>query len=574
MQEIGLNAAQRQFIADHGITTVASLKDFKEDDFKELVKESRKMVTLPQVLPANAPPDAQPGLVQQIGCKMPMNSPTKLHIAASAIRFYQAIGVEPTPGLLNYDNILVNLHAVLTVLHENRKNTEDWPKVKGNKIMEFLEQFDARCKEQSSKRLDAPGPLSYVIRAEAIVPAAAPPRAPGQAYSVVHGSIADELAARLSHEHPMFSTDNKAVFAKLELGLIGSAYSAALQPYKRMTDGRGAYIAIKTQFAGQDVCQVVFNEQERSINTGDFTGTNPNFPLSKLLEKHRSAYAKMQQMGPYIDPPPQIMNEHTRVIKFLERIKCPDAALQAAIAHIRDDKTPDTGKYNSFEAMAAYIGLSCPVQRNGGVGKKRTNANISGIGVVDEEGDSQHYAAISDLSVASSKNKNKSSHVRFHVSEASGTIDKQHLKFGIGKSGVHFRYHKGAEYKALTPPQKAELHQYRKELRQKNLPLPGEPATDKSDRFSKKKKGFGGKGFGGKKKTAAKALAISMLEAEIEKSAKEDAQLEAIADKLKAKGVNLNTRKAAAAGAVLNDDDRPELASLTALLGRIKSQPM
>lgn len=100
--------------------------------------------------------------------------------------------------------------------------------------------------------------------------------------------------------------------------------------------------------AGSGVRQQIFSEQEKIISTGDFTGTNPSFPLSKLIENHRNAYSKMVSTAPHITPSPQLMNEHTRVVKFLERVKSTDAQLQAAVALVTNDKTPVTGMYMIF----------------------------------------------------------------------------------------------------------------------------------------------------------------------------------------------------------------------------------
>ena len=59
-------------------------------------------------------------------------------------------------------------------------------------------------------------PLSYVIRADADVPAATPALAAGQPHSTEHGSVKDELVSRASHTHALFRDDNVTVYHHLD----------------------------------------------------------------------------------------------------------------------------------------------------------------------------------------------------------------------------------------------------------------------------------------------------------------------------------------------------------------------
>ena len=84
-------------------------------------------------------------------------------------------------------------------------------------------------------------PLSYVIRDEDTVPAAAPPLKPNCPFSTEHGSLKNEMLARYSHAHALFGTDNGLVFDDIEEATLGSRFQSTITPFKRSKDGGGAY---------------------------------------------------------------------------------------------------------------------------------------------------------------------------------------------------------------------------------------------------------------------------------------------------------------------------------------------
>ena len=122
----------------------------------------------------------------------------------------------------------------------------------------------------------------------------------------------------------------------------------------------------------------------------------------------------------------QMPNEHSRVGYLLDAISCSDAGLQAAMASIKTDQDPN-GLRNNFEATATHLLPYNPVQkkRSNHAGGKRGAADI--LTVTFEEADVSAFGA----------------------------------KKGIGKTGVHLRYHPKPEYNKLTTNQKDELREWR-----------------------------------------------------------------------------------------------------------------
>ena len=137
----------------------------------------------------------------------------------------------------------------------------------------------------------------------------------------------------------------------------------------------------------------------------------------------------------------QLPNEHTRVGYFLDALESQHPPLLAAMANIEEDNGPN-GKRNNFENAVAYILPKDPVlQRKSNESNKRTQAQIS------------------DTNATSF-----------------GT------KSGMGKTGVHLRWHDKPEYKTLNKDQREELWQWRKDMKDKGI----EVGNNNSNKKSKK----------------------------------------------------------------------------------------
>jgi hypothetical protein len=146
--------------------------------------------------------------------------------------------------------------------------------------------------------------------------------------------------------------------------------------------------------------------------------------MDRFIAQHRNAFVSMQAAAEHITY--QLPNEHSRVGYLLDAIQCSDAGLQAAMASIKTDQVPD-GLRNNFEAAAMHLLPYDPVQRkrSGHAGRKRSAAEISDV--THDEADISSFGA----------------------------------KKGIGKTGVHLRYHPSSEYQKLTTEQKDELREWR-----------------------------------------------------------------------------------------------------------------
>jgi predicted RNA-binding protein YlxR (DUF448 family) len=142
--------------------------------------------------------------------------------------------------------------------------------------------------------------LAYVTREEEDVAAAAPPLAANRPHSsTVHGSVEGELIARASHDHPLFRDDNSQVYYTIEEATRTTSYAASIKPYQRAKNGRGAWLALKAQYAGNDKWQAEIKIKDDLLHTRVWKGQS-NFSLEKSIAQHRNAYVSMQQCADHV----------------------------------------------------------------------------------------------------------------------------------------------------------------------------------------------------------------------------------------------------------------------------------
>ena len=92
-------------------------------------------------------------------------------------------------------------------------------------------------------------PLAYVIRPDATVPTIGP-QAAGTPHYTEHEAIEMELIYRASQGRPR--DNNSTVYYKLEEATRATSYAASIKPYQRTKNGRDAWLAFSSQYAGKD----------------------------------------------------------------------------------------------------------------------------------------------------------------------------------------------------------------------------------------------------------------------------------------------------------------------------------
>ena len=335
---------------------------------------------------------------------------------ADLVRFYQTIGRELTIGNLRCSTIAEHFSKEWSCLTEKRKATPgDVPRyTKDMGILRWLEAFNTFLSFTIGTRNI---PLSYVVRANVVPQEELPRLEDGRPYSRGSINIHNDLIEFATHEDARFSEDNRMVYGFLEEATRTSSYASMLKQFQDVKNGRGAYLAIKSQYAGPEVWEAQFKKCSDFMTQKKWKG-NGTFPLSSFLNQHRMAYSSMWECANKIEI--QLPNERMRIQYVLNAIETSDNRLLAALGHIQANRDTNP-RFGEFDYIATYLIPNDPVEEKQG----KLRRNPADIAALDQ-----------------------------------GPPKK--LKNGTGMTGVELRYHKRDEWQALSDAQRQELREWRK----------------------------------------------------------------------------------------------------------------
>jgi hypothetical protein len=446
--EMGLNQEARRRLEIKGLTSVDALGEWT-------VEALDRAITSIEREGKRAPDPATPTEIPP-PFSITMQSVDKLRASINMVRYYQAVGREPTPANMKWIPFGKFFEESWEpIAAKKTANNPEPPLVtKALPILPWISAFQ-------SFLLDAVGarsyPLAYIIRTDATPPNPCPANAPNRPHATEYTSVIDELVARLSHERGQYASDNGLVFTAIQTAVMGTPYSASVEPFKKAKDGRAAYEALNRQHAGEAVWKSQLKKAEAVLHTSKWTGQSSSYSLEKFVGNHREAYLQLEKCSGHVQY--QLPNDNSRITYVLDGIECSDPGLQAVMAMLRANDV----QMNNFEAAVAAIIPSCPVA------KLRTKT--------------------------SNDSKNKRSHANISEVNVSQII-------GRGpKTGVEFRYYKRPSFLKLTQPMQDELNEHRRDemARGKSGKLPvvgdkgGKNNGGKSNKKQKKGKKKGAK---------------------------------------------------------------------------------
>jgi hypothetical protein len=419
------NATVLQLVAE-GIDSVDDLSEFDKDTISQIASNLRRPAA---------------GNHYVFGAK----SQKRLAVACEIVRYYETVGRPLTAGNLAWDTVLKNFEIQWKALKTKKDGDEpETPKVtKGLNIMKWSDSFFDFLNRCIGVRMI---PLVYVVRPEETPPTITA-LAAGQPHSTEAGCIERELIDRASHNHPLFRDDSATVYYKLEEATRGTSFAASIKPFQRTKNGRGAYNAIISQFAGEDKWEGEIKAKEALLHGIKWKGQS-NYSLERHCASHRAAYISLVACAEHVAY--QLPNEHSRVGYLLDGIQNNDPGLQAAMANVRSSKGPGEMR-GSFEQTVAHILPYDPVAKKRTAGTKRGPGEIS-----DVTGETK------DANVSSFGSKS-----------------------GRGpKTGVHLRYHKYSEFNELSQAEREELTEWRQTKEGKTKT--GKDRAKKSVKFTEK----------------------------------------------------------------------------------------
>ena len=430
--QMGLSARTRVFLQSEGIDGPDDLKDFTtKEAWYQVIENCKRPPQIPD-------PNNAGQLINDAPYRIGAKSLMRLKVAAVAVTYYEKVDRPLTAAMLTWSPRLKNFDAQWKAMQELKDNSDlELPKVTKN--VNFATWMDSYENYADQKIGVQNAPISNVIREDVVPAQPAPALAADMPHSDEHGSIQEELKMRISHTGALYRDDNQCVFDDIEAATRGTKYAASIAPFKRRRDGRGAFMALRAQFAGPAMWDQEARTSNEFLLTRKFTG-GTSLTLERYLGQHRAAHVSIERCAEHVQC--QVHDERTRVGYLLDNIEVGDADVKAALAAIRGDDTP-TGKRNNFEEAVAYLIPTDPVKKKGRKGK-RGAAEISST-------------------------------------QARGT-SKTPLKSGVGTTGVALRYHSPKEYAKLSEDQRDELREHRR----KSGKGPSSPSKkNPSDAFTK-----------------------------------------------------------------------------------------
>ena len=421
LTHLGLKNRTVQQLREEGITSPNDLLDFDDDSIDVLVTNLRKPAKKTVGVGAAAT------LTEVEPFTISAKSVHRLKVAVKVAKYYVDTG-RP----MDVDNMawirMRSFEIQFKALEERKKADKSEPPklTKGLSIPKWLEAFHLYCRAVLGVR---GVPLAYLLREAAAVSVQPPALMVAEPHSEEHGSIEGEMIARASHIHPLVRMDLGLVYDALETSLRHTSLMPTLSPHRRTRNGRAAYLAIRSQYAGKEVWEAMIAQALDYLTNRKWTGT-ANITLARHCAKSREHYIKMVEASEHV--PHECPNERTRVGWLLASITCMDPQVLAACAVVRQD---EADKRKDFENAVAYLVPACPVQKkNQQKGKALPQADISAVGA-GKGGDGGRKA---DLGVRTGP-----------------------------KTGVELRYYKAKEYKQLAKPMQDELREWRAENKRK-----------------------------------------------------------------------------------------------------------
>jgi hypothetical protein len=271
-------------LQQEGIKTVNDLADFDKDTMEQIAANLRQ--------PAGRIPD--PNLAAAAGATIPTpsfvfgaKSQKRLITASDLIRYYDTVGRSLTAANLQWTSVMSNFEIQWKALEDKKYLDEpEVPKItKALPIIKWTEAFRDYLHRMIGVRTI---PLAYVIRAPVALPPISAITA-GAPHSVEHEAIEIELTARASHTHALYREDNSTAYYKLEEAMRATSYAASIKPFQRTKNGRGAWLALLTQYAGKDKWEAKIKRHRQLLHTRLWKGKS-NFTLDRFIAQHRNAF--------------------------------------------------------------------------------------------------------------------------------------------------------------------------------------------------------------------------------------------------------------------------------------------
>ena len=356
-------------LTKEGITNFESLTDFDKKSLEGLpaiCKSSIKAIAA----------DAANGIVAERlvpGASLSAISVRRLIVAMNAAQYYTSINRLMTVDNMGYDTVLKGFKIEWDTYQDLRdQDAPDVPLISDKDNDRRVIKWVPVLHDCLARSYGINGPLSYILREDSAVPTEAIDPLELESYYGSSGSLHEELTARLPHSGPIYKNDNCSVFLKIEKASRGTSVESTVKAFSRRKDGRGAYLALIANHAGDTKYRAIHKKRMNLLQGIKWNGRS--YPLESHVSNHRQAVDDLTECSNHITV--AVPDPSQRVEYLIDSIACSDTALQAAIGLVRANTN---NMRNDFEAAASTLIEVDPYrksQRSGGGGRNATIAAI------------------------------------------------------------------------------------------------------------------------------------------------------------------------------------------------------
>lgn len=215
--------------------------------------------------------------------------------------FVQAVGCMHC--IPNMDNIDLNACADLILAFEAHKNRSDQdgddeslielPELKGHaNWTTYRDKFVSNLSIINGARNI---PLLYVIN-EVDRPRVTR-TTPLFEVELINLNDPDFYASNTTHSGPQFNEDNHKVWLLIKKSLLGHQPYHHIDEYEQGRNGRGAWLALKAYYEGEDFVNKTIQENLTKLRTLHYRGETQRFGFEQFIEIQKEAYKRLRDVG-------------------------------------------------------------------------------------------------------------------------------------------------------------------------------------------------------------------------------------------------------------------------------------
>ena len=182
---------------------------------------------------------------------VPARCRLRLLVASVAYHYYESIKRDQTPQNMNYTLVLKGFYSEYKAILELAEGDKpDVPVLHKNSApLKWIESFRDCLYRTYGLRKTL---LLYIVHESAEVLAKADNPLENSKADGSSGSVIDELIQCLSHDDPLFKSDNTMVYAMLEEAMRRTIYASTIKPFSRSKNGRVAWQSMVSSHADTD----------------------------------------------------------------------------------------------------------------------------------------------------------------------------------------------------------------------------------------------------------------------------------------------------------------------------------